>query len=437
VEKEKKINIFIVDDSFNNEEDVVKIMRNSGFAAHTTRVEDDEDIIEALAKITPDILLYSNGMELITLADTVKCIKENAKQLVPVIAINRPGHEADVIEVMRQGARDLSSYENPSHLEMVITREAEAFKSVAKQHQLELAIKESEKRCAALLDSSRDAIAYIHEGMHVYSNQSYIELFGFDASDELEGMPILDMVGIDDRDAFKTFLRDRNSDVNEHTEKLELNLRNAESTEFKGEMEFSAASIDGEPCIQIIIRTQADNKHLEEQLALLSQTDSITGLYNRQYFIDSMEETVNNAIEGKANAAALLIQLDNFNDIKQSAGVVGADQFLNEISRKFEDIVNSDDVLAHFEGNTFSIIAFNQTAESIDAYAKAISNTVQNHIANINDLSLNTTCTIGVSLIDKNAPDTGEVLLRAERACKEAKQAGTNTTIIYQPKEDE
>ena len=437
MEKEKKINIFIVDDSFNNEENVAKIMRNSGFAAHTTRVEDAEDIIEALAKKTPDILLYSNGMALISLADTIKCIKENAQQAVPVLAVNRPGHEVDVVEAMRQGARDLTSYDNPSHLEMIIIREAEAFKSITKQHQLESAIKESEKRCATLLDSSRDAIAYIHEGMHVYSNQSYIELFGFEASDDLEGMPILDMVGMDDRDTFKTFLREHNTHTDANTEKLELNLRNSESTEFKGEMEFSAASIDGEPCIQIIIRAQTNNKHLEEQLALLSQTDSITGLYNRQYFIDSMEEAVSDAIEGKVNAAALLIQLDNFNDIKQSAGVVGADQFLNEISRKFEDIVNNDDVLAHFEGNTFSIIAFNQTAESIAAYAKTINNTVQNHIANINDLSLNTTCTIGVSLIDKNTPDTGEVLLRAERACKEAKQNGPNTTVIYQPKEGE
>lgn len=434
MEKEKKINIFIVDDSFNNEENVVKIMRNSGFAAHTTRVEDDEDIIEALAKKTPDILLYSNGMELVSLADTIKCVKENAKHPIPVVAVNRPGHEADIVEVMRQGARDLTSYDNPAHLEMVIVREAEAFQCIAKQYQLENSIKESEKRCSALLDSSRDAIAYIHEGMHVYSNQSYIDLFGFKASDDLEGTPILDMVGSDDRNTFKAFLRDHNTEI---TEKLELSLRNAESTEFKGEMEFSSASIDGEPCVQIIIRTQADNKHLEEQLALLSQTDSITGLYNRQYFIDSMDDTVNRAIEGKINAAILLIQLDNFTDIKQSAGVVGADQFLNEISRQFEDTVNADDVLAHFEGSTFSIISYNQTADSIKDYAASISTSAHNYIANINDQSLNSTCTIGVSLIDKNAPDTGEILLRAERACNEAKKNGPNQTVIYQPKAGE
>lgn len=250
-------------------------------------------------------------------------------------------------------------------------------------------------------------------------------------------MPILDMVGGDDRDRFKAFLRDNCKEGTFDSDKLELNLNNSDSTEFKGEMEFSPASIDGEPCIQIIIRTQGDSKELEEKLALLSQTDSVTGLYNRQFFMDTIENSVSKATEGKVKAAALLIHLDNFNDIKQSVGVVGADQFLNEVSRKFEESVGKKDVLAHFEGNIFSIIAFDQTIESINAYAKNISKTAQNFIANINDQSLNTTCTIGASLIDKNAPDAGEILLRAERAVKEADETGPNTLVVYQPKEGE
>lgn len=438
MEKEKKVNIFIIDDSFNNEENIIKIMRSSGLAAHTTRVEDDEDLIEALSKKTPDILLYSAGMELISLPETIKCIKENAREPVPVLAVNRPDHdEIDLVEAMRQGARDVTSYANLSHLELVIKREVQAFQSITRQHRLESAIKESEKRCSALLDSSRDAIAYIHEGMHIYSNRSYMELFGFDQSDDLEGMPILDMVGVDDRDRFKSFLRDNKTGDDNNERKLELNLKNADGTEFKGAMEFSTASIDGEPCVQAIIRTQSNNKELEQQLALMSQTDSVTGLYNRQYFMDAMENVVANAKEDKGNAAVLLIQLDNFNDIKQSAGVVGADQFLNEISRKFEDQVGQNDVLSHFEGYTFSVIAHEQTAESIKGYASIISEAAHNYIANINDQSLNTTCTIGVCLIDKNAPDTGEILLRAERACTEARQQSPNNTIIYQPKEGE
>jgi len=437
VNKEKKVLIFIIDDSFNNEENIVKLMRSAGYAAHTTRVEDDEDLNKALQKKTPDILLYSNGMELISLQKTIQCITESADPGIPVIAVNRPGHELDVVKAMKAGAKDLSAYNNPAHLGMVILREAKAFSFLKQARLMESSIIESEKRCEALLDSSRDAIAYIHEGMHVYSNRSYLELFGFDQSEDLEGMPILDMIGIDDRDEFKSFLRDSNKTGTKTPDKMELNLSNSNGTEFSGAMEFSSASIDGEPCIQVIIRTQSDNKELEKQLALLSQTDSVTGLYNRQFFMDSMQSTVAKAIDGKFTAAILLIHLDSFQDIKQSAGVVAADQFLNEISRQFEGVVGSKDILSHFEGNTFSIIAMNQTAISIEAYAKNINKAAQNYIANINDQSLNTTCTIGISLVDKNTPDTGEVLLRAERAVKDAGAKGPTSIIVYQPKEGE
>jgi len=436
VENKKKINIFIVDDSFNNEENIIKLMRSSGYAAHTMRVEDDEDLITALKKQTPDILLYSNGMELISLQETIKCIEKNAREPVPVVAVNRPGQQVEVIDVMRLGAKDLTSYDNPSHLEMVILREVRAHSSIASVYKLEKAMKEVEKRCEALLDSSRDAIAYIHEGMHVYSNHSYLELFGFDEKEELEGMPILDMVGMDERDEFKAFLRDSQSNKS-LSEKLKLSLSKADGTEFKGEMEFSSASIDGEPCTQVIIRTQSSNVALEQQLALMSQTDSVTGLYNRQYFLDGLEESAEKAKEGKITAAVLLIHLDNFQDIKQSAGVVSADQFLNEIAREFEAAISSEDVLAHFEGNTYSIIAYNQSAKTINDYAKKISNTSRDFIANIGSQSLNTTCTIGVSLLDVNTPDTGEILLRVERAVNQAGDKGPNTIVVYKPKEGE
>ena len=34
----------------------------------------------------------------------------------------------------------------------------------------------------SLLDSSRDAVAYVHDGMHVYANSSYLRLFGYEGN---------------------------------------------------------------------------------------------------------------------------------------------------------------------------------------------------------------------------------------------------------------
>jgi diguanylate cyclase (GGDEF)-like protein/PAS domain S-box-containing protein len=437
VKKKDKVDIFIIDDSYNNEEKVIKIMRTAGISAHTTRIEDDEDLIAALKKKKPDILLYSMGMELISLEETISCLRNNGREDIPVIAVNRPKHEGDIVKAMRAGAKDLSSYDTSSHLELIIHREIKSQRNAKKLFSLEQANKEIERRCEALLDSSRDAIAYIHEGMHVYSNSSYLEQFGFKESEDLEGMPILDMIGMDDRDTFKKFLRENCNDGNCNKEKIKVSLKKSDGTEFNGAMEFSPASIDGEPCIQLVIRHQTDTKELEEKIHRMSQKDSVTDLYNRHFFLESLEKIVRISKKSEKKSAAIIINLDNFDGIKQTAGVAGSDKFLNEISRQLEDAINKNDILAHFEGNIFTIIGLDLNIDTINAYAEKIKQTCENFISNINGQSLNTTCTIGISLIDEYLSDSNEALLRAERAITKAKEKGPNQLVVYRPKEGE
>ncbi len=70
-------------------------------------------------------------------------------------------------------------------------------------HQLE----DSEKRCQQLIDSSKDAIAYVHECMHILSNDPYFKIFGYESRDDIEAMPIMDLVASDDSTKLKEFLR--------------------------------------------------------------------------------------------------------------------------------------------------------------------------------------------------------------------------------------
>ena len=59
---------------------------------------------------------------------------------------------------------------------------------------LEARVRETERRCDALIESSSDPIAYVHEGMHIRANSAYLEMFGFDSFDDVEGMSLLDLV---------------------------------------------------------------------------------------------------------------------------------------------------------------------------------------------------------------------------------------------------
>ena len=435
--EEKKINLVVIDDTFDTEEKVVSTLRNDGYAARSTRVEDAEDLAEAIGKKEPDLVLYTIGMELISLKEACDCIKNSLNGTpIPVIAVDKNGSNESAVGAMKDGAADLSSYDNMDHLRLVINRELNAIRSWRQMHKLKTSMGESERRCASLLDSSRDSIAYVHEGMHVYSNASYLDLFGLEQSDELESMPILDMVAPDNRDSFKSFLRDY-LQKDGTTEVHKTNLQKPDGTRFEGEMEFSPASIDGEPCIQVIIRKEDVNTEaLEERLKELSQKDQLTGLYNRQYCLDTLEATISRCESEETSAALMEIRLDNFEDIKNRIGAVDIDKFFVEVANALKAASHKNDTLS-FMNPSYSIIAHNQDKDSVEKYAAVIQSAIMNLDVNIGNDKINTTCCIGITLIDKNSPETNEVLRRADKVSDEAAQAGTNQIKLYVPAEGE
>lgn len=435
---EKTINLIIIDDSFDTEEKVVSTLRTMGFAARSSRVEDDEDLIEAIKKQSPDMVLYTQGMELISLGDTCKIVKENTDNSpVPVIAVDKKESTSKASEAMSAGASDLSSFENMKHLTQVINREVHAYRNWKQNDTLTKALEESERRCNSLLDSSRDAIAYVHEGMHVYSNDSYLNMFEIEQSDELEGIPILDMVAHDSRDDFKAFLRDylkKESGL----EKLQTRLRKPDGKEFDGEMEFSAASIDGEPCIQVVIRQEdVSSEELERQLKLLSQKDQLTGLFNRQHCLEVLETVISECEDGEKTAAIMEIRLDNFDSIKNEVGVVNADKYIVAVANEIQAATHEGDILSRYTHASFTLIAYDQKKDTIEDYAREVQNKISEFEVSIGDENINTTGGVGITLIDKNSPESNEILARTEKASEEAAANGTNQINIYVPKEGE
>jgi len=272
--------------------------------------------------------------------------------------------------------------------------------------------------------------------MHVYSNASYLDLFGFEQSDDLEGMPILDMVAPDNRDSFKSFLREyMQKDGSNEIHKT--HLQKPDGTAFDGQMEFSPASIEGEPCIQVVIRQDIVNTEaLEAKLKELSQKDQLTGLYNRQYCLDTLEATISKCESKEDSAAFMEIRLDNFEDIKKRVGAVDIDKLFVEVARALEPAIDKKDTLS-FMNPGYTVIAYHQNKDTIKKYATKIQNAIMDLDVTIGSEKINTTCCIGITLIDKNSPETNEVLRRTDQVSDEAEAAGSNQIKIYVPAEGE
>lgn len=433
-EKEKTVKLLTIKESSNDAEALCSMMRNAGHAIRSTNIEDEEDLQEALEQQNWDLLLASQSIPGFTALQAIEFINKSGKDL-PAIILSDTDDSAIKLKLMSSGARDVVNESNPELLLLVINRELADLTRRRALRQTEIQYNESEKRNRTLMDSSRDAIAYIHEGMHIYSNSTYLETFGFTNPEDIEAVPIMDLIGSDEQQSFKQILQKLGKGENPDKE-FEFTATPEDGEEFKAQMEFSPASIDGEHCTQIIIRSKSDNKELQKELDALRRQDLLTGLYNRQYFIEQLDNAVIAVANKGAKCALLYIEIDDFKAIAESVGIAASDLVLTDFANILRSNAGKSDLIAHFAGCIFTCLVPNKNIEEITKLAEAIREETENHIFDVEGQSVTCTCSIGVSQIMETNSNSKKVITQADLACKKVRSAEGNG-IHFHTAEDE
>ncbi len=434
--EQQTLRLIIIEATQNDAEAIANILRGAGYAVRFMYAKDQTELEQALEQQLPDLILCAQELDALRLEQVVELL--HARLLnVPLIAIGANADEPHVIEALRAGATDLVSFDAPEHLLLVLIREQRNLEMQSSLNYYRAGHKETERRCRSLLDSSRDSIAYVHDGMHIYANTSYLEMFGFGNLDEIEGTPIMDMVAGDDQVSFKEFLRNYGKNESGMEASLDVKCVSAKGS-FNAKMEFTPATIDGEPCTQILIRDQAiGDKELEQKLKYLSKQDVLTGLYNRQYFMEELELAVNNARAGSGTSGLLYILIDNFKALKESVGLGASDLVVSDIANLVKDKVGTLGLPARFGDSSFTVLVKGQHAAATQTLADELRRAVEEHILDIEGRSLTLTISIGISLVTDSIRDAEESLARADLACEVARSSGGNRLHLHNPMADE
>lgn len=431
--KQQTIQILVLDDSSNDAETVANMLRNAGHAVNAKRIEDDEDLRDALAKGDVDLILSKPEIPDLS-ADEVLKIIDTSGRYVPLLLIGDSADEKRVMELLAAGARDVVLIAQPKRLEHAVLREMLSSREHRKLIQFETKLDEANRRAQTLVDSSRDAITYVHDGMHIYANQSYLEMFGFSSMDDVEGMPILNMVKKDDHKRFKQFLRDFDN-VKADSDTIVVNGLRPDESSFEVTMEFALASYDGEPCTQIIIRKQANNEELEKKLKDMSKLDLVTGAYNRLHFFDTF-----NTVIGKPGQEGMVFYLrpDNFQKLREDVGIDHSDQLLAEMVQVINgELTGKNDILARYEGEYFLLLQHDQSQKQAEQFAAHLCSKLSGQLFNIKGKSVSLTCSIGIYSYDESTKSAQDVLNRAEKGLRQSEEQGGNSFTFYVPGEEE
>ena len=420
----ESLRLLVIEESESDAESLANILRNAGQSVQLTFAADTDTLESILNAQQPDMVLCGSSND-IPDYDTVRTTLEKHETSSPMICLAEETSETAVIAARKSGITALISYDQPEYLQLLVQREIDILDLQHKLEEVTASVSGYEKRCHDLIENSSDAVAYIHEGMHVYANHPYMDMFGIDTRTAVEGTPILDMITRDERDAFKDFLRNF-GDGEDSENTLNIDCINPQGARFNSVMEFTPTTMDGEPCTQVIIRAKLSNADLEEKIETLSRQDILTSLFNRQHFMEVLGENIDGTGAEDEEKALIYILVDNFKSIRENFGIAASDLLLCDISRLIEDQCKKRDIVARFGEYAFTILYHDSSKEKIQATGEKLLHDIAGHICEVEDQAITTTCSVGICAINEYTSSAQNVLSRADLACEVARSSGGN-----------
>ncbi|WP_419813260.1 EAL domain-containing protein [Bacterioplanoides sp.] len=412
--KRDTLHLLLLMQTQNHAENIVSMLRNSGNATRAHQVSSLADFVEQLQDRSWDLVIAQQHTDEIHWEELQKQIKRLNKDL-PLILVTQEDLNAISFEsALKKGAATVVPLEESNVMLMVIERELKHLHIRREKRMLEVKLREAEKRSQSLLESSKDAVGYIHDGMHVYANQAYLELFGYDSVDDLEGMPIMDMVHTSGQKEFKAFLK--KYDQAQQSGDLKTKGVDGEGSEFSMTMQFSPATYAEEECTQVVIRGQADSSELEEQLSEIRSRDLLTHLYNKTYFNEQLEHAVDSAVLKGATGAVFYINIDQFNKIKSDIGVNHCDTVVVAVAEALQKYLPENAQLARIGEDIFAFIMMGIDAERALQQAEKLRDIVAQLLIAIEKRTTTVTTSTGVALITENSSKPDDILQQAHQA---------------------
>lgn len=434
------IRLLILNNSRTEAERLISMLHNAGRPSRAQHVDSEESLVKLLQEQTWDLLIGNDNTQNPTPQIALKHIRRLNKD-VPVILLHEHEDEEPfaIVEGMKIGAADVVDLDDDQHLLLVIHREMLNRMDRQAKRTADRRFREAERRSQQLLDSSRDAIAYVQDGLYLYANESFAELFGYENRDDIECLPIMDMVTDNAQTKLKNVLKEfmLKGEDSGSTQLSFLGVKH-DGSPTPINLEISHVTYDEEPCIQFLARASrmdvtVNNDELQAQINQIKSQDLVTGLYNRQYMIQHLEQLIDH-IEGQQSLSLLYIELDGFVDrVSSTFGVAGSDLVLGSISAFLREKINTTDILSRFGDSCFTLLIPNIKADAAVNRAQTLCKALENHIIDIDSKTLQLSCSIGISIINETSTNAGTVIEQARTAMEKVRAAQGNNAKLYEP----
>jgi diguanylate cyclase (GGDEF)-like protein len=419
------------------------VLREAGYTVRSFQPETLVQLEEHLATTTTDIVLYGKGdrvpdlesvialliqdsadIPLVVIVDKLTKRSATAAENCGAAAVVQNGQSKELLRAVNKALRTVMLHRRVSRLE----NDFELVRLQYRINDLENRLREQEVRRIDLTEDCRSAIAYIHEGVHIYANHSYCNLLGLDNDDEIIGAPLSNWI---DAGPGPVHELPHNRLSRQGITKLKVRLVQDEADPIEADAEFSVVEFDNRLCTQITVRDSSERANDERLPDTLKHHDVTTGLYIRQYFMDVLEKNITSSVKSGLFQAVTFILLDNFKTIREKIGVAASDDLIREIAGLIRETYGHENMIARFGDYTFTILNNYGYKEGAHQLAETLRARIEKHTMAAGEHIVSTTCSIGICVINEHVKDAQNAHSRADLACELARTSGGNQIHVH------
>ena len=322
----------------------------------------------------------------------------------------------------------------PVHTEAMATRDARDavryriawYDDLSEHKEVERRAEMLQRDFKAAFHAAPNGVAIVGlDGSFLHTNQKLAEIVGY-STEELRRMTFQDITHPEDLDAD---LASVDQLLAGEVDSYEMEKRYYTKSGHLIWVLLAVAIVreeDGSPRHFISqIQDISARKRLEQHTYELANRDPITSLYNRRRFEEELKRQIDRCREEDEEAALLLLDLDRFKDVNDSAGHIAGDRLIRLVGRALDERISDPDIAARIGGDEFTVIL-----RDIDlAQARAVAEELRLAVAAV-DAERGCAVSIGLCRLQGEVPGAETCFRAVDRAMYRAKAQGGDRVVV-------
>ncbi len=166
-----------------------------------------------------------------------------------------------------------------------------------------------------------------------------------------------------------------------------------------------------------------------EEIYRLSTFDGLTNIFNKRYFLETLERELSRARRYDRPLALTMFDIDHFKRCNDTFGHRAGDYILKEIAAKVRDRARKVDVLARYGGEEFAVILPEIDVEGARKFGETIRELIEKTRFEFEGQSIPVTISIGVAELTPELANSDDLIKAADARLYLAKEGGRNRVI--------